>query len=291
MSSGPKIPDNLRNWITQQAQLHSKWTVSKIQSEMASWIRVNHPSYAVPQYDAVQKAARKARNVKSPLEELWSLGIGESFGISADATADLLAIWRRSIIGGTTFTIRQAIWAARIRGAVQVLPPKNRVEEIYGWAAAYAANHRVAEVLGKPIDTSFLDSNLAFMNEDGLFDWDQWWLATNLGAFPKSGGDSDLSTLIQELGLVRAKEIGLRPREVDSDEVQFLRKMIRSSSTEHLADTSSDDSWEDRTILLLRNIFSTTMWRKGSAEDRNELLRRAADPSEAFDKFLEELGI
>jgi|TARA_R100001530_G_scaffold134374_2_gene109123 hypothetical protein len=156
------MPDDVRGWITRQAQENPKWGTKKIRAEMVDWLEKRHPNYPVSGLDAVRKAVSTARGVKSSLDDPWSLGACEEHTILHDATADLLAIWKRSIIGGAKFTIRQAIWAARLKHAVPGTPTRSRLEELRHWAVAYAADARVAEALGETLDTSFLDSNLAF---------------------------------------------------------------------------------------------------------------------------------
>ena len=293
MPSGPKIPDDLRNWITQGAQEYPDRKPPEIHEEMLDWLKKFHPGFPVPGLDAVRKVVTNARRVKSQLDDPWSLGSCESFNIPQDATADLLAIWKRCIIGDVSFTVRQAIWAARLRRAVSATPTGSKLEELYHYAVSYAAHQRVAEALGKPFDTRFLDSNLAFRHEDGSFQWAQWWLATLLSVVPRS--DDSMSALVEKVGAERALEFLIAPREMDSDEVQELRKMIRSSYPDLMADNTFYESWEDRSILLLRCLRTTSKWRAMSEEDRMDMSQRLIDPSKestnsGFD-LLEEFGV
>ena len=198
MPSGPKIPDDLRSWITHKAQQHPAWKPAAIHTEMVDWLEATHPNYSVPGHDSVRKIANNARKLKSQLDDPWSLGACESFNIPHDAVPDLLEIWKRCIIGATTFTIRQAIWVARLRWVVPVTPDKSRLAELRHWAVAYAAEQRAAEALGKPLDTGSLDSNFVFCAKDGSFEWTNWWLASNLGALPRSGGGADLDALVEK---------------------------------------------------------------------------------------------
>ena len=297
MPSGPKIPVDLRKWIIRKAQDLPPRKPAEIHAEMVDWLTATYPNFAVPGLDAVRKIVNNARRVKSQFDDPWSLGACESFNIPQDATADLLAIWKRSIIGDTTFTIRQAIWAARLRQAVSDTPTSSRLEELRYWAAAYAADQRVAEALKTPLDTRELDSNLVFRTEDGSFAWTSWLLASRLGAVPRVSGlvarDRDrLNTLTEKVGADQALELLFeRGTEADSEQVQELRKMMSACSTGLVSNRGITQQWEDLVLLLLRRIRLTERWQAMSEGDRIEVVQRLVEPPlEQLDLILENLG-
>ncbi len=78
----------------------------------------------------------------------------------AHATGRLLEIYRRCLIVGQRFTIRQAIWAARLADAL----PQADFSPLHSLAYRYASREKTALALDQPMDTSDLDAELAFID-------------------------------------------------------------------------------------------------------------------------------
>jgi len=280
MSSAEKIPDDLRAEITWEAQRYPLLKWDQIRELTREWIWKHRSSYSLPGESSFRKIVNAAKKDKSPLENPWSLGMSEAFDIPDDATADLMALLKRSIVGDTTFTIRQAIWAARLRGTISETPTKPRLKELRYWAGAYAADERVAHALEQPLDTRELDSSLAFHAQDGNFQWAGWVLASNLGAVPGISGtaakdDALADALTTKVGAEQSRALRFdRGVEEDSEEVKEIRELIRSPTG--IAEIDINQDREDISILLHRQLRITAKWKEGSAEDRGALVQQVA---------------
>lgn len=289
MSSGAKIPDLLREKITELAQVNPEWHWKQIHSAIQEWIKKYHPNYPVPGGSAVIKAVRDARKEKSPLEDPWSMGVAKRFNIPDDAGPDLLALLKRSIIGDTKFTIRQAIWAARLKDVVWETPAADRLKELRNWSGRYAIEERVSESLGKPLDTSRLDSNLIFLAKDGSFQWTPWVLADQLGAFPITRDVDRVDSLAEKVGLEQALDLISRGTDEDSEEVKEIRKKVRFYATGD-SSTVLDHDWEDFSILLYRRMQTMDKWKEADEEDRNHLAQLVAErPKELLKEIIDEM--
>lgn len=118
--------------------------------------------------DLVSKARGDQRE-EGTLDAPWSMAlfllppdeIAQSDRVLlAHAAGRLLEIYRRCLIVGQRFTVRQAIWAARLADAL----PKADFSPLHSWAYMYASREKTALALGQPMDTSDLDANLAFID-------------------------------------------------------------------------------------------------------------------------------
>lgn len=93
--------------------------------------------------------------ITGEIEQPWCLGVSDEKGIPVGANPDLLKISLWCLAVGRRFTIREAQWVARLRGAVDF-------EHLLNRASNYAIRERVHEVLkgefGKErFDTADLD--------------------------------------------------------------------------------------------------------------------------------------
>jgi len=110
----------------------------------------------------------------SPFDKAWGLGIPIEYGIPIEANNDLLNIRRWGIAVDRTFTIREAKWAARLRGTV---PPSQLLKEAF----TYATRERACELLRmKKVYTDDLDAELALRIND--------WSATAIHFMAKEMG-------------------------------------------------------------------------------------------------------
>jgi len=90
----------------------------------------------------------------------WSIGKSVQFGLSHEATGDLLEVWAASLAIGREFTIRQAKWACYLRSASLVAENRGRLTgyTLYYFSAIYANRERICQVFNTSgIDTSDLD--------------------------------------------------------------------------------------------------------------------------------------
>lgn len=89
-----------------------------------------------------------------PSDDPWSLGESRKRRISPEADRDLLKLWRFCVIVGRTFTIREAIWASRLRA--MGVP----FEQLLYKAYLYARKERFS----KTENTRDLDAQMAFLD-------------------------------------------------------------------------------------------------------------------------------
>ena len=285
MAKGPKISSRVRRLITRVAQdhprLYAKEVLENVRPQLDKW-RERQPGLS-----AAQKIMTSARKVKDPRDQPWNLALGFRFGVPAEATADLLAIWKGSIIGGTVFTVRQAIWAARLRGAISETSEAGHIWQLYYWASNYAADERGAEALEEEFDTTHLDWNLAFKTPDGGIDWAMAYWAAKLGiavmpdhlfvlrAPVEKGEVDDALTLAADTVM-------------DSEEVWGIREMIRSSPT-------LPEPWpagrEDYLVLIVRNIINTRRWQDMKEADRIGMVHRLVSSQSDLEEILVEVGL
>lgn len=118
--------------------------------------RIEHP---VPKLRAIQVIVKAAREIPGITpNDPWSLGVRMP-QIPPDATGDLLALWKASLKLGQIFTVRQAMWAVRLRAALR----QTTGEELLHWATLYSRRDIEAEQQGRPLaSTRDLDAELAF---------------------------------------------------------------------------------------------------------------------------------
>ncbi len=98
--------------------------------------------------------ARSGSLKQEDIDGPWSLGASASYDIPAEASSDLLKIWKWSVMAGRNFTIREAKWAARLRSIV-------RFENLLFFASMYAIQERMCKD-NKKFNTSNLDAWLIF---------------------------------------------------------------------------------------------------------------------------------
>ena len=105
------------------------------------------------------------------LDDPWSLGtVSKSkYRIPSEAVRYVLAAWEHTMVRGWGFTIRQALWVARlwnlINRFVELRGGMAMGEHWHAWATLYAARERAASVDGKIPDTTDLDAALALTRE------------------------------------------------------------------------------------------------------------------------------
>ena len=116
------------------------------------------------------KGPRQRAKEEQEVDKPWSLGAAHS-EIPDDATGALLRVLRFALVLGFRFSVRHAIWAARLRwvdraGGDAVTGEVRSPGILYGEALAYARRERVGDLTGQPLlDTRDLDARLATDSE------------------------------------------------------------------------------------------------------------------------------
>ncbi len=113
-----------------------------------------------PSLRKVQLVLTKARAtyptiIEQGLDAEWSLAASKQHRIPPEADKDLLKIWRFCRIVGRRFTIREAIWASRLRGLVPF-------ERLLSKSYLYARKERFSENR----ETHALDAGITFADLD-----------------------------------------------------------------------------------------------------------------------------
>ena len=109
-------------------------------------------------YDEMSEGERRK-------DEPWHMGLSHP-DITPEATGDLMELLRLSIALGRKFTVRQAIWACKIRSAVSG-------EQLYLWSTFYERVDRTAAGAKVIPDMSNLDAQMAFkVWERGRHHWE-----------------------------------------------------------------------------------------------------------------------
>jgi len=203
-----KTPQKVKQWIYEEA-LEKHSTPSELLAIRVRKSLVDEGLIAEdgsPDKDTIINYIQEARR-KDPVDQPWSLGLSHSFNIPCEANGDLLGIWKQSVLVGEPLSIREAQWAARLRG-VRPLPKLPLI------AGNYALRERVCKALRIDMETKDLDAELAFGNEDGC-DW-------GYGACVATG-------LFVEPHLVRNKERQMERENVETDSVGLFPAKRRIS--------------------------------------------------------------
>jgi hypothetical protein len=151
MSRGPNVEADVELLVVTDAQSRPDVHYSVIRQDLSYDIEAfGEP---VPGKDWFRKTCKKARGQGGGQDNLWSIGVSSSHGISFDAIPDIVAV------GGLTPSIRLAKWIARLRGF-------DGQSGLTGWAPTYAKRERACEVLGIPFETADLDARLMIKDDD-----------------------------------------------------------------------------------------------------------------------------
>ena len=164
MSRGKNVSWKVQQKIGEVAERNLSLKHFEIRDEVAR-IFEGEDEY-IPGPDAIGKIARKARNFKEHEDQDWSIG-ASGYAVSPEALPTVLAVWRRCVIKGSRFTVRQAKWVGRLRDLKLSNAGEDHIEELYVWSGLYAGREKVNLALSKPekqprLDTSDMDALLAF---------------------------------------------------------------------------------------------------------------------------------
>ena len=153
MPRGPKIQPWVRQLIVRQAI--KDIDIPRI--EVAQNIRrlLEGMRADVPTASTILRLISWARQKAPKPDDLWSIGASLQYGIPMEATGDLLEIWKRCIVLGRKFTVREAKWAATLRSAIDFT-------ELLRYAAVYALEEKAADTVSMSMNTTELDLYLCF---------------------------------------------------------------------------------------------------------------------------------
>ena len=147
---------------------------------LESWLRMEATSAwkvfssEMPVPGTLKNYFTDARKFASGLDRPWSIGqtVSARNGevISSEALPLVLQLWQRSLIGGRTLTVRQALWCARLFSvhAMSVSGDSEHddswLETVYTVSTLYAAREQISETNSESggAETSDLDAVLAF---------------------------------------------------------------------------------------------------------------------------------
>lgn len=119
----------------------------------------------IPSVDWAYKFLRPFRNYEHWLDDSWSMATlnRPDFDISPAALPHVLSLWGRCLVGGRRLTNREVLWVSRLYAvAPSSLRPEHQYSELLSTASRYAREHRAADVLGKTLDTTWIDALVAF---------------------------------------------------------------------------------------------------------------------------------
>jgi hypothetical protein len=166
----PKIADEIIDEI-QDLRAQGK-TIDKILEALGDSVARGTVAKYTKQYDQMSEGERKK-------DDPWNLGIHHP-DIPPDATGDLLAVLKLSVALGRKFTVRQAIWASKLRSALQGEPPGL----LLLWSTLYERRDRTVARAGRELDTTVLDAELSHQVwKSSLHEW-EYDQAVLTGAIP-----------------------------------------------------------------------------------------------------------
>lgn len=163
MAKGLVITDRVRRLIARVYLQNPDWRAKEIRLEVNDRLLKENPQLPPdwPGLSSIQKELANMRKRESErsleqreLDRPWSIGTLVDYPIPADAIPKLLGI--RAILTevkswGWGFTIRQALWAARLHRVVE------GVGDLFCLAIIYAWEERICEFTGTKMDTSDYD--------------------------------------------------------------------------------------------------------------------------------------
>lgn len=138
------IPPKSRMYIIARAleppRINRRILARKLQKELKEM------GFDMPEAEVLERIISKARNYSiSPLDRLWSLANLDINPLPVEVLPMVMSFQQTG-----TFTIRGAIWAARL---YKLIPP----DLVFDWVWLYTIKETVAEMHGKPFNSVALD--------------------------------------------------------------------------------------------------------------------------------------
>ncbi len=152
----------VRALIQEEALKDRKARSSQVMARVRRQQKLERNSDPLPRDRAVQKIMQEARKKDvDPLDDPWSLG-NQPKSFTSEDTAFLLDLARERWHLGRHFTVREAIWACRLRHIAQRLWPEWMPEAALAEAEVYARREAEWEAAHVQLFTMDLDAELAF---------------------------------------------------------------------------------------------------------------------------------
>ncbi|MFC1902669.1 hypothetical protein ACFLX4_01185 [Chloroflexota bacterium] len=265
MPRAPKIPAHIRELIVRQAIEQLDKPRQLLATELRERIEHNAKIPSIPEINTIAKIISAARHKVPRNEDPWSVGASILHNIPDEANSDLIKIWKWCIVIGRTFNVREAKWAAKLRGAVPF-------SSLLYVAAYYALEEQVAEAFGKPLDTTSLDLYMLCFPDDSViknkiqFDARRLGLIPSRGAPPLSGEerpkvvdrlnpdllrmDDPISKVIERLTGVYNPHVEELSDDGDALYAMWLKKLSQGQNWEQL----SGDSHDEMAMRLFREV-------------------------------------
>jgi hypothetical protein len=148
---GPKVSPEVKLMI-----MNAALTSTKKRTELAEELHEKLTSQGIrpPSHEYTVKLISQYRNDKTSQDRPWSMASLEDFPLSPEAIPAVLKVWKFRMEKGSTFTIREAKWAARL----SLLGLS--IERLSMVAYNYARQERIYELINRPFDSTYLDRAL-----------------------------------------------------------------------------------------------------------------------------------
>ncbi|HEY33142.1 MAG TPA: hypothetical protein G4O10_08570 [Dehalococcoidia bacterium] len=154
MARGPIITEEVKSLIASVYLKHKKWYAWEIQGEVNRILKGDGPGIS-----AVQKQLTKLRKADEEsdklLEEPWDNGAMTRYSIPPEALPDIMRVWKQQLNWFNTFTVRQAIWVARL---YRLIPDDSVL--LASWSELYAITEHASNLAGVKLSTEVFDAAL-----------------------------------------------------------------------------------------------------------------------------------
>ena len=154
----PSLPKNIVEYCIaaaiQNPDMARKELVAKIEMELRA------KKLKPPSKDKMLKLFQMAPE-KTDQDNPWSIAKSLQYGLSSEATGDLLDIWSSCLAVGRDFTIRQAKWACYLRSARLIGDDEKLTDfTLYYFSVRYAIRERICQALKIELNTTDIDALL-----------------------------------------------------------------------------------------------------------------------------------
>ena len=151
---GPNIPDDWKRYIMERALTEVNTPRMLLTDEILEQMKQSRDvKDKLPERESIAKLISRARNHSaSPLDAPFSLASLAEYDIPPEAMPAIMWVYKKMFRESPQyFTIRQALWVARL---YSIIESSDMVRE---WADVYAFREQVCWILGEPFFTRGLD--------------------------------------------------------------------------------------------------------------------------------------
>jgi len=152
----PEIPQNIQEYCITAAMKYPnmprKELVAKVEREL------QEKGLKPPGKDKMLKLFQQAPD-KTDEDKPWSIGKSVQYGLSTEATSDLLRLQRFCLAAGLEFTVRQAKWGCYLHNQIRKLDRTNKLDPsiLHQMCQDYSYREKICESLNIDLDTTDLD--------------------------------------------------------------------------------------------------------------------------------------